>query len=57
MFVFPFAKGTYIYSKPFFVPKDCDDETMENLRIKLENEMIDLQNKADEIMKLEKAPS
>ncbi|MGD9638187.1 MAG: lysophospholipid acyltransferase family protein [Alphaproteobacteria bacterium] len=52
MLVLPFAKGVFFYGKPFFVPKDSDETTMENLRIKLEKELIDLQNKADEMMNL-----
>ena len=52
MLVYPFAKGVFIYDEPFYVPKDCDDEAMEKLRTELEQRLINLQNRADEITKV-----
>lgn len=51
MLVYPFAEGVYLYGEPVYVSENCDPETMEILRSKLEEQMIIMQNKADNLIK------
>jgi len=49
VFPLPFGRGALIWTDPIPVPEDASDELMEELRLKLENEMIRISAEADRI--------
>jgi lysophospholipid acyltransferase (LPLAT)-like uncharacterized protein len=44
----PFSKSIMIYESPIYVPNDLSQQQLEQLRVKFEQEMIQLEKKADE---------
>jgi lysophospholipid acyltransferase (LPLAT)-like uncharacterized protein len=44
---FPFSRGAFVWGKPMSVPADAGDATMEQLRQKLQSEMIEITNRSD----------
>jgi lysophospholipid acyltransferase (LPLAT)-like uncharacterized protein len=46
----PFARGVILFSDPIFVPPDADALEVERLRLKLEQEMHQLEEKAERMM-------
>ena len=48
----PFGRGLFLWGDPISPPASGDETTMEKPRQRLEAEMTDLQNKADELMGL-----
>ena len=43
----PFAKAVMIYGDPYTVPKDATDEQIEETRLKLQQDLITLQDEAE----------
>lgn len=50
MFPFPFNRGIISFTKPCYVPKDASPEQLEELRLRLEREMHDINTAADRAM-------
>lgn len=46
----PFARGVFIWGEPIEVPADADDAALEALRIRLEDEVTALQDRADRMV-------
>lgn len=47
----PFGQGVFLWGDPISAPLNRNPETMEALRIHLEEKMTELQNRADEVVK------
>ena len=47
MLPFPFNHGIVKTTRPFFIPKDADDNTLETLRQEIEQEMVSISMAAD----------
>lgn len=47
----PFGKLVIAYGKPIYVPKDADDEMIEAYRLKLEKNLNELHEKAENLLK------
>jgi lysophospholipid acyltransferase (LPLAT)-like uncharacterized protein len=43
----PFGKSMMVYGDPYYVPKDATDEQVEEIRLKLQNDMHTLQTEAE----------
>ena len=50
----PFSEGVFYLSKPFYIPKDADEKTLEEYRVLIENTANALSWKADKEMGLPK---
>lgn len=50
---FPFSKGVFIWGEPLSVPRTAKGETLESLRLELENRMNVITAKADRLMGIE----
>lgn len=48
----PFGKLVIAYDKPIYVPKDADDEMIETYRLKLEKNLNELHEKAENLLKV-----
>lgn len=48
----PFGKLVIAYGKPIYVPKDADDEMIETYRLKLEKNLNELHEKAENLLKV-----
>ena len=46
----PFSRGVILLSEPIYVPKDASAELVEELRLKLQNEMHRLEEEAESLM-------
>lgn len=49
LFALFFGEGIFLWADPIWVPNDADDQTMEKLRIRLQNSLIEITKRADEI--------
>ncbi|MEK9677329.1 MAG: hypothetical protein VW169_02950, partial [Rhodospirillaceae bacterium] len=49
-----FARGVYVWGTPINVPKDADDDHMEELRRQLETELNRITDEADDLCGAEK---
>ena len=49
LFALFFSNGVFLWADPIWVPNDADEETMEKLRIRLQNSLTQITQKADEI--------
>ncbi len=50
MLPLPFSKGAFVFSEPFYVPKDAKKEELEEYRKKFEKELNKVTKKADKIV-------
>jgi lysophospholipid acyltransferase (LPLAT)-like uncharacterized protein len=46
----PFARGVFLWGNPIHVPTDADEAAMESRRLELENSLIELTGRADQLM-------
>ncbi len=46
----PFGRGVFLWGNPIHVPTDADEATMESRRLELENSLIELTGRADQLM-------
>ncbi|TAH36036.1 MAG: DUF374 domain-containing protein [Alphaproteobacteria bacterium] len=45
----PFSRGAYVWGNPIHVPQDCSDADLELYRQKLEQDLIDVSNRSDQL--------
>ncbi|MBI2609258.1 MAG: lysophospholipid acyltransferase family protein [Deltaproteobacteria bacterium] len=46
----PFSKGVLIGGQPFFISKDASEEEIENIRLQVEQELLNLQTQAQHLI-------
>lgn len=52
----PFARGVFVWGEPIEVPRDLDEAGVEALRLRLEETMLAMTDRADDLMGVDRVP-